>query len=484
MEQIDEKRLYELFSDVGSNIYSTAEETVTLYGMDEYINSGVLVGLSGGADSVMLLCFLVEYRRRTRDFPMLAVHVNHGIRGEEADADEEFSRRISEALGVEFISVKCDVPRLARESGKGIEETARNARYSAFQDIISGRSDINAIAVAHNSDDNAETVLLNIMRGSGSRGAAGIRPVRDNVIRPLIRVCKRDILSALSSSAIPYITDSTNLSTEYKRNYVRHEIMPRLCEMTPSPEKMMQRLSENLRADDDYITGVAEEFLRGRECVPREELRTLHSAVFVRVLDIMSNRVSASVSSHSLLAIRELLSKDNFSYSLIGGASFVCEGGLCSVKRECDFNSCDYRFEISDGENNLSPFDADLILSDTKVDKTYLNVYKFSIQANISSAIINGNLYLRPKLDGDTVVYGGMTHKLKKLFNDRKIPPSKRSLIPILCDERGVVWVPGFGVRDDGVAKNMRVDKFVTLALCKSGNPNNLRLYSGSEFSK
>ncbi len=483
MAQIDETGISSLFSGVGSKIYADAVDTVKAYGMQSYINSGVLVGLSGGADSVMLLCFLLEYSRRTSAFPIVAVHVNHGIRGLEADSDEAFSKELAEGLGVEFISVKYDVPTLARESGTGIEEAARNARYSAFSEIISGRNDINTIAVAHNSDDNAETVILNIMRGSGSRGAAGIRPVRDNIIRPLIRVSKAEIVEVLESGGVPFITDSTNLLSEYKRNYIRHEIMPKLLSISDSPLKMMQRLSENLRSDDDFITGVARDFLKKRNTVLNTELRELHDAVFCRVIDLMSSDASSSISARSLAILKELLSKDNFAYSLIGGATFICEGGACSVKRDEEIREPDYIFNITEGENSLYPFDADFILSDEKIDKTYLNVYKISIQANISSAIISGSLYLRPKKDGDTVFYGGITHKLKKLFNDRKISPSKRGYIPILCDDRGVVWVPGFGVRDDGVPKSARKDKYVALLIVKNGVTEN-RLYSGSEFSK
>ena len=126
---------------------------------------------------------------------------------------------------------------------------------------------------------------------------------------------------------------------------------------------------------------------------------------------------------------------------------------------------------------------ADFVISNEKVDKSYLNIYKISIQANLSSAIISGSLYLRPKKDGDTVYYGGMTHKLKKLFCDSKIPPSKRSLIPILCDDKGVVWVPGFGVRDDGVKDEDKKDVFVLLGIKSDGRDED-RLFSASEFRK
>ena len=481
MDQIDFLKVEGLFSEATS-IYSEAENTVSKFGMEKYIESGTLVGLSGGADSVMLLCFLLEYRRRRGlDFPILAVHINHGIRGEEADGDEAFCRELCRALSVELMVERFDVPLHAKRFNLGIEEAARELRYRAFNKIISGRNDINAIAVAHNMSDSAETVIFNILRGSGTRGASGIPPVRDNIIRPLIGISKSDILSALDTAAIPYVTDSTNLSDEYTRNYIRQNIIPSFKRVTSDPEKMIFRFSENLRSDDDFLRGCAEEFIERNNEISNSDLLSLHSSVFVRVLALMAAKANAKISYRIVGDIRNNLSSDNFSYSLIGNASFVCERGICRVSRDVG-NSVNYCFAIEEGINDLSPLNARLVLSKEKVEKTYSNVYKISIQANLSSAIINGSLYLRPKKDGDTVYYGGMTHKLKKLFSDRKIPPSKRRLIPILCDDSGVVWVPGFGVRDDGVNIDERKDIFVLLGITPDVEADSDRLFSGSEF--
>ncbi|MBO5102130.1 MAG: tRNA lysidine(34) synthetase TilS, partial [Clostridia bacterium] len=165
-----DKKILSLFATApGKDIYSVAVSSIEEYGMEKMIKKGVLVGLSGGADSVMLLCFLIEYRRRTADFPILAVHINHSIRGESADRDEAFAKRMCASLGVEFISEKIDVPSIAKENGLGIEECARNVRYQEFQNIIQGRNDIGSISVAHNADDNLETVIFNIFRGTGLR---------------------------------------------------------------------------------------------------------------------------------------------------------------------------------------------------------------------------------------------------------------------------------------------------------------------------
>lgn len=482
MPTIDFVDFSRLFSGRGVQIYSACENIIKKYSMQNIIGNGVIVGFSGGADSVILLGFLLEYRKRTKaDFNIICVHVNHGIRGEEADFDENFCKKMCDGLGVELIVKKIDVPKMTSERNIGIEEAARDARYLCFQDIIRGRNDVSAIAVAHNMSDNAETTLFNMLRGSGARGGAGIPPVRDNIVRPLISVKKSDILSALDDSGIPYVTDSTNFSNDYSRNYIRNEIVPRLNPLTSEPEKMILRFSSNLRSDDDFINSVAQDFLADNSIVTNSSLKSLHYSVFTRVVSLMAKAEGSGISAKILEDIHLLLDKDNFTYSLIGESDFVCERGVCSVVNK-NKNIPDYRFEIQEGANSLSPFAADFIYSREKINKSFSNVYNFSIQANISSAIIEGSLYIRPKMDGDTIYYGGMTHKLKKLFSDRKIPASKRKQIPILCDEKGVVWVPGCGVRDDNIPIEKREDVFVFLGILSKTDEKIYDLFFANHF--
>ena len=464
MHRINMQKVSEMFSGGGSDIYKKCEDTVNKYNMRSLIESGVLIGFSGGPDSVMLLLFLLEYKRRNSiDSAIHCIHINHGIREDEATRDEIFSEDFCHSLNVSFEKRFFSVPTMAKNDGTGIEETARYVRYYTFNRIISGRNDLNSIAVAHNMSDNVETVLFNMLRGSGARGGGGIRPVRDNIIRPLIKVKKADIISVLTEYNISFVTDSTNLSTDYTRNYIRHEIVPKFNKISSDPEMMISRFSDHLSSDDEYIYEVANKHLNGRKHINIDELRQMHYSVFVRTISIMASNCGASVSAKICNDIFGLLSKDNFCYSIIG-ANFICERGDCFVSRNYG-SLVDYCYEINEGTTKIELLNADFILSKQKVEKSYLNVYSSSIQANISSAIINGGLYVRPKKDGDTIYYGGMTHKLKKLFNDKKIPISMRKLIPILCDESGVVWVPGFGVRDDGVTKDNREDLFVAIGI-------------------
>ena len=249
------EKVGKLFDTVAPELYATALNAVIDCNMAHLLEKGVILGFSGGADSVFLLCFLSEYRRREgKDFPIVACHVNHMIRGEEALRDMEFSRDFASALGIEFVSVNCDVPTLAKERGCGLEEAARDARYATFEELNSKSGGSYCIALAHNASDNLETVIFNMMRGAGLNGMCGILPVRGNIVRPLIKISKRDILKALLEAELPYVIDSTNMSVDYTRNYIRHKIVPELSHLNASPEDAVSRLTESLSLDNDYLS--------------------------------------------------------------------------------------------------------------------------------------------------------------------------------------------------------------------------------------
>ena len=471
-------RIFE--SEKGKETYGLFKSAIADYDMIPYIKRGVLLGLSGGADSVLLLLLLLKLRQEYH-FNILAVHINHMIRGEEADRDEFFSRGLCEMLGVEFLSFSIDVPMLAKAAGKGVEETAREARYSKFSEIISSRNDIKTVAVAHNATDNLETIIFNIMRGSGTRGASGIAPRRDNIVRPMIYVAKDSVVSLLSDNNISYVIDSSNESLEYTRNYIRNNIVPHMRAVTKSAEEAATRLSRNLRRDDQYITSVARKFIDERVDIKKCQLDELDAAVLSRVLRLMCDDESAMLEEVHIQSIKSMLGSDNFKVSLPGNQIFLCEYGICKVVSGlCD--KINFFSKLTYGVNEFKDLDADILLGDTKFDISSLNVYKFSIQANLSSAIIKGDLFVRSKKDGDTIFYGGHRKKLKKIFNDLKIPPSIRSSIAIVCDDDGVVWVPGVAVRDDNVSPEERKDLYIALGIGKSDILSERRMRSLSEF--
>ena len=302
-----------------------------------YLSTGVLLGLSGGADSVFALCFLLWYSAQNCTPPPVCVHVHHGIRAESADRDEAFCRALCKDVGVELIVRHFDVPALSRERRQGIEETAREVRYKAFRDIISGRDDLSCIVTAHNATDNLETVLHRMLRGSGTLGLCGIPPINDNIVRPLLSISKSEITATLAAGGVFFVTDETNFENEYSRNYLRNEILPKLQRLTNSPEVSLTRLTRNLRMDEEYFSEIVDAFLANSPdgICSRALLAAQHPAVLARILRTMV-REACGISPEKVqldhIASRLLLDGD-FEITMPGGVRFVAEGERCYIAK-------------------------------------------------------------------------------------------------------------------------------------------------------
>jgi tRNA(Ile)-lysidine synthase len=209
----------------------------------------VAVALSGGADSVTLLHVMLSLREEY-DFRVSACHVNHHLRGEESLRDQRFCEELCGAWQVELFLKDVDVLS-ARRKHQSIEEAARELRYAFFAEVsaeIGGR-----IACAHNSDDNTETVLINLIRGTGLAGLCGIAPLRDYIIRPLLYCEKSEILAYAKANNLPFVTDGSNLSDDYTRNNLRHNVIPLLKNINPSLNAGVTRMCGQLRKDETFL---------------------------------------------------------------------------------------------------------------------------------------------------------------------------------------------------------------------------------------
>lgn len=223
---------------------------------------GVVVGLSGGPDSVFLLYALYTLQPRM-DFTLRAVHVHHGIRGAEADRDEAFSEKLCAKLEIPFQAVHVAAPAYAAQHGLSLEEAARILRYEALEAARQqlGQTRAAWIAVAHHLDDQAETVLHNLVRGAGLRGLAGMENRRNHVIRPLLSIKREDILKWLKQYDIPYVTDSTNADPHYTRNRIRSTVLPELREINPEASAHIAHSAALLREADAYFHALALQYV-------------------------------------------------------------------------------------------------------------------------------------------------------------------------------------------------------------------------------
>lgn len=431
----------------------TLELPQALAGLPE--EEPVLLALSGGADSCALLHLLAKASRE-RGFPLLAAHVNHGIRGEEALRDREFCRALAEKYGITLCILDADIPRLAAESGRGLEEEARRVRYAYFADLMRERG-IRLLATAHHADDHLETLLFRMARGSGLRGLCGIAPVRPfaegALTRPLLPLSRREILAYCEENRLEYVTDATNADTAYARNRIRAEVVPVLESLFEDPQGRALQMSRALREDEDFLHGEAERFLAEEESetLSLSRLRSLHPALRKRVLAIyLSGVTDRMAEAVHLEALSRAVTEQSAPYALsVPGGRVLLEGDRLLCLAEAEAAVQDFCIPFAEGEITL-PGSGIRIRTTSAEEYTKINNLSTArrINGNRFFAIMVGNLYWRPRREGDRIRKDGMHRRLRKLWNGEGIPPRLREQLPLLCDGEGILWAPFVGLRD------------------------------------
>ena len=247
--------------------------------------SRVLCAVSGGCDSIGLL-HLLWTQREEWGLEVFAAHYEPGIRGADSLRDAAFVEAFCRERGIPCTVEHGDVPAFAREQGLGIEEAARKLRY-AFLERTADVLGCDRIATAHNADDNAETMLLNLVRGSGLRGLGGIPPERGRIVRPLLTVTRQEIESYLAENGLPHVEDASNADESYRRNRLRQRVLPLLREMNPALAHTLGDTAALLRQDEGCLASLADTFIEKHyqnDSLPTKELAELHHAVASRVL--------------------------------------------------------------------------------------------------------------------------------------------------------------------------------------------------------
>ena len=421
----------------------------------------VLLALSGGADSVCLLSCLLEDAKR-RGYRVLAAHVHHGIRGAEADADEAFCRALCQGLDVPFFCHRADVPALARKRGQNLEECARDTRYEFFRELME-KENLAILATAHHADDQLETLLLHLARGTSGDGLCGIRPVRPFgngfLTRPLLEISRAEILDYCKEMALPFVTDSTNADTSYARNRLRADVSPVLHDLNPRLSEAVTRLCADLSRDADFFKNQTEEFLSRygtQDGIELEALKAAHPALASRVIcqEFLEASGGIALSHHQVEAILALLmSSDPYaSYDL---PAHLCaskrEGRLVFGKRQKNEDAPCYEQILHEGFNVLSHTGFEIFMSPSLCPK---NIYKNSIRMCLFADTIKGKIYVRPRRAGDVILCGGMHKDVRKLMSAKRVPLALRKSLPLLCDEDGILAIPSVAIRDGARAKD------------------------------
>lgn len=420
----------------------------------------VVVGISGGADSVALLHILHSLLPvLPQGITLAAAHLNHNLRGQESDRDEHFVRDLCRRLNIPLTVQWLPVGELAKERGQSIELCARELRYEFFRQL-GGKT-----ATAHTLDDSAETVLLNLVRGSGLRGMCGIPPVRANtgqgglIIRPLVACTRREVEAYCAVQGLGYVTDSSNLADDYSRNRLRHQVMPVLRGLNPAFPSGLAEMTRSLRIDADYLDALATQALAriaaDRRRVDAVQLADLAEPLRRRILLHLLSDCGIPADRHRIAQMESLLYTGG-SAQLSGRWSCRCVDGfleLCSTA-----SSPAPFFEPvalhAPYENTAISVFSNKLLTLTRCERTNfeesINILPNQFKNALDCDRIGKIVIIRRRMPGDAIRLAGRgcTKTLKKLFNEADLSQARREQILVLAGEDGLLWVESFGVAE------------------------------------
>ena len=422
----------------------------------------VLAAYSGGADSAALLTLLVPYCAE-RKLSLVAVHVHHGIRGEEADRDAQFCADFCAARGIDFRLEKVDAPAYSEAHSVGLEEAARTLRYEVLY-RIADEMEGTRIATAHSADDHLETVLFRLARGTALDGLCGIPPVRGCIVRPLLGCTAEAIREYCRQEEIPYVTDSTNEDTLYTRNFIRKEIVPLMRQIAPEPALSVARTCDSLRADTEYMHDMAKAalgHLANETFVSLDHLQPQPDALLSRSIILLYENAAGGrrdLTAQHIHDVMRAVRMGGFSrVSLPGDITAVVAGRLLTMEQgraEIPEPDPDFEVPLMLGDNLFPHYGFGVRMERAwkeempEKEEDCQNIYKLSIRTAIPFDTIKGTVLVRFRRGGDSIRIGGMTRVVKKMLNEAKIPPADRARLPVVCDDGGVLWIPGLPYRD------------------------------------
>ncbi len=399
----------------------------------------VAAALSGGRDSVCLLHVLQQLSVKL-SFKLMAVHVHHGLR-EEADADEAFCRKLCEDLGIELWTNRVDTPARVKADGESVEEAARNLRYAVFEELVK-TGNVQRIALAHHQQDQAETVLLHMLRGSGLTGLCGMKAKRLPYIRPLLEVPAAEIDDYIKENALPHVEDSSNQDTAYRRNHIRHQLLPLLQrEYNPEIVRALAHMAVRLQEEEDYLNmqtpDVSEEIsiswllqypVNLQKRILRKWLRE-HGLVqdvqqvhIEQLLDLVRGSTGRRISLPKGLTAQK-------SYDIL----VIHRSIPCQILQQ-GFPS--FQMEYMPLAQAIKHWDNQQQVPALKEEKW------------LSADVLESKPVWRTRRTGDYIVVAGGRKKLKDFLIDEKVPREERDKLLLLADGAHILWVFGYRISD------------------------------------
>ena len=457
-----------------NKVLKTVEKTITIYGMLKPKDS-VVIGVSGGPDSVALLhiLFLIAPRLSLK---LGVAHLNHSLRHNDSDKDEQFVEVLAKKYDLPCYTHKKDVRNFQIENKLSLEQAARGVRYAFLNDIANAMQ-YNKIAVGHHSDDNAELILMNLFRGSGTQGLSGIPPVRDQkIIRPLIELSRTEIIDFLSQNKLEYVSDVSNTDTKYLRNRVRHELIPLLkTTYNPKISETLNRLSSIIRSEEEWIDDVVRPFYEKSVLDVREncivlsvsKLNRYHPALKRRIIRMTIENIKGDlrrirfVNINSVIGLLEKKSvygkldlpdririqKDQDTLFMVKGKHMLREVG----KKYSHSNPFTFEYQIEKLESVfIREIGAHIKFTEIPMKKVPDYRYTGQHTSFFDKDTLSFPMVIRNFQPGDAFkpLGAGGRQKLKKFFIDKKVPRNERIKCPILLSRGKIIWVVGHRIDD------------------------------------
>ena len=417
----------------------------------------IVLGLSGGPDSVCLL-HILNRLREVLDIEVYAAHLNHQIRELEAQQDALYVSQLCESLGVTFFVKSINVPQYCKDNKLSLEEGARKLRYEMFFEIKESLN-ANKIAIAHNMNDQAETVLMRMMRGTGLQGLKGIDYIRDGVIiRPILDIERSEIEAYCEEHKLNPRIDSTNLESIYTRNKIRLELIPYMKEnFNSNVTESIVRMSNSLKCDNEFIEEEALKQFRNISCINEgnleikiEKFKNLHKSLKCRIIRHGIKNVLGDTNFIDQKHIEEVIDLEGENKIdkriVLPRGLFVYrqKGKLLFTTREIVYEEIEFSHKVP--KNGIVKIDEANLIIETEVMP--INKYK-ALKRDKSSKWfdcnkIKGGIIVRSRKSGDKIKLSMGSKKLKQLFIDLKIPKEERCKVPILHDDNGILCVGNF----------------------------------------
>jgi tRNA(Ile)-lysidine synthase len=425
-------------------------------------HDGVLVAVSGGSDSVALLHSL---QCLTEEFPLTlwAAHLNHGLRGREAEEDADFVSLLAEKWGIPAVIEKADVHKLATSAGLSIQEAARQVRYRFLRRVAVQRG-LAKIAVGHHANDQAETVLLNFLRGSGTSGLKGMLPLSQGIIRPLLEITRQEIDSYCLSHGLPSREDSTNLQIYYQRNRVRWHLLPELQSYNPRMLDVISRMAKVLREEDEFLEQACAAAIApliqpsgSGIKLPLKEFLFLPAAIQGRAIRQCYAKLAGSKEGLNFAQVEAGLEiakgERKRGINLPGGIALFCQKDWLVLQRPAAAKIGRNNFFVSVAIPGDTPLPGlkQLLRAEIEEKRGQLQWFRPEVMANqcwLDWDKVNGPVIARLRQPGDRFLPLGAPgwKSLKEFFIDQKVPREKRDLVPVIASAKDILWIAGYRI--------------------------------------